>query len=170
MNDRCQWKRCRSAGQLTYMGRPLCDRHWAEFCRLDEDGRLDAALARIGMTREQRDRANRLALGTPLLPFALSACVLAVVLVSGCTQPRPVAPDKTPEMREIFEPSFLDLCWYPLPADAWRLRSRSFGNWHLCMAGPGEPAGPYAKAYFDTDADGDVDLMDFARLQRGWQR
>ena len=48
---------------MGYLGRRLCARHWAEFCRIDDEGRLDAALARIGMTREQRDRANKKALG-----------------------------------------------------------------------------------------------------------
>lgn len=63
MTDRCSCKRCPNEAAMGYLGRRLCARHWAEFCRIDDEGRLDAALARIGMTREQRDRANKKALG-----------------------------------------------------------------------------------------------------------
>lgn len=99
---------------------------------------------------------------------------LVLVLPMGCSQDRPsaIAPDETVVRADAppFAPTFLDRCWSPLRADDWLLRSRSFGTWRLCMTGPREPAGPYAVAYFDVDADRDVDLVDFAALQRHWHR
>ncbi len=86
---------------------------------------------------------------------------------ASCTQTTRTQ-EPVPEVREPFAPTYLDRCWIPLPRGEWKLRSRSFGNWGECMTGPGEPAGPYAKAYFDTDGDGDVDLLDFAELQDNW--
>lgn len=156
---------------MTYLGRPICFVHWVQFCSLEDAGRLDAALAKIGMTREQRDRANRRAMPAAPAPFML-ACLAAAILalLSGCVQPHRAVPAETPAPREPFAPTFLDYCWQPLPPDAWRMRSRSFGTWNVCMTGPGEPAGPYARAYFDTDTDGDVDLRDWSRMQLHWER
>lgn len=62
--DRCAWVRCRtSETSLTYLGKPLCRKHWEEFCRImDERGR-EAAIVKIGLTpegfRRRNDRGGR---------------------------------------------------------------------------------------------------------------
>ena len=168
--DRCRWKRCRRDGAMTYLGRPICSVHWAQFCQPEEAGRLDAALERIGMTSEQRDRANRRAMPAGPATFIIACVAGTLMVLAGFAQPRRARPAESPAPREPFALTFLDYCWTPLPPDAWRMRSRSFGTWNLCMTGPGEPAGPYARAYFDTDTDGDVDLRDWSRMQLHWER
>jgi len=38
--ERCAWKGCRCREiELTYLGKPLCQRHWLRLCELQERGR-----------------------------------------------------------------------------------------------------------------------------------
>ena len=48
--ERCAWKRCRSTDvHLTYLGKPLCQRHWLRLCELQEQGRDAEARRMIGL-------------------------------------------------------------------------------------------------------------------------
>ena len=48
--ERCAWKRCRSTEiHLTYLGKPLCQRHWLRLCELQEQGRDAEARQMIGL-------------------------------------------------------------------------------------------------------------------------
>ncbi len=49
--EKCAWKRCRSTEiHLTYLGKPLCQRHWLQVCELQEQGRDADARAKINLT------------------------------------------------------------------------------------------------------------------------
>ena len=57
--ERCAWKRCRSTDSaLTYLGKPLCQRHWLRLCELQERGR-DAEVRRmIGLRLRESPRGR----------------------------------------------------------------------------------------------------------------
>ena len=49
-SERCVWKHCRRTDiALTYLGKPLCRRHWLWLCELQEEGRDSAARRMIGL-------------------------------------------------------------------------------------------------------------------------
>ncbi len=57
--ERCAWKRCRSGDiELTYLGKPLCLRHWLQFCAWQEQGREAAARQKIGLGVRQSGKAE----------------------------------------------------------------------------------------------------------------
>lgn len=48
--ERCAWPRCRSAEiELTYLGRPLCRKHWDRLCQMQDEGRGADARELLGM-------------------------------------------------------------------------------------------------------------------------
>jgi len=50
MNERCAWTRCRSRSiHLTYLGKPLCERHWLRLCELQQQGRDEQARRMVGL-------------------------------------------------------------------------------------------------------------------------
>jgi hypothetical protein len=57
VNERCTWKHCRSREiVLTYLGKPLCGRHWLRLCQLQESGQEAAARQMIGLRQVRRKR------------------------------------------------------------------------------------------------------------------
>ena len=52
--ERCAWPRCRSREiELTYLGRPLCCKHWDRLCHLQDEGRGAEARRLIGLPATQ---------------------------------------------------------------------------------------------------------------------
>jgi hypothetical protein len=48
--ERCAWPRCRSTEiELTFLGRPLCPKHWERLCQMQDEGRGDEARALLGL-------------------------------------------------------------------------------------------------------------------------
>ena len=57
--ERCAWKHCRSMDiHLTYLGQPLCQRHWLRLCELQEQGRDSAARQMIGLRPRENPRGR----------------------------------------------------------------------------------------------------------------
>ena len=55
--ERCAWKGCRQIEiHLYYRGKPLCVMHWLKLCDMQEAGRGDQALEKIGLLRRKRHR------------------------------------------------------------------------------------------------------------------
>ncbi len=54
--ERCAWPRCRSREiELTYLGRPLCHKHWDRLCGMLDDWRR----AEVQQLLKLPDRAAR---------------------------------------------------------------------------------------------------------------
>lgn len=48
--ERCAWPHCRSAEiELTYLGRPLCRKHWGRLCQMQDEGRGVDARKSLGL-------------------------------------------------------------------------------------------------------------------------
>ena len=57
--ERCAWKGCRQREiELIYCGKPLCMRHWLKLCDMQEAGRGEQALAKIGLRRNRAAARN----------------------------------------------------------------------------------------------------------------
>ena len=57
--ERCAWKGCRQREiELAYRGKPLCKKHWLRLCAMQEAGREEQALARIGLRLKNRVARN----------------------------------------------------------------------------------------------------------------
>ena len=57
--ERCAWKGCRQIEiHLHYRGKPLCQKHWLKLCAMQEDGREEHALERIGLRLKNRAACN----------------------------------------------------------------------------------------------------------------
>ena len=57
--ERCAWKGCRQREiELAYRGKPLCKKHWLRLCAMQEAGREEQALARIGIRLKNRVARN----------------------------------------------------------------------------------------------------------------
>ena len=57
--ERCAWPRCRSAEiELTYLGRPLCRKHWDRLCQMQDEGRGAEARDLLGLANTGQPRGS----------------------------------------------------------------------------------------------------------------
>ncbi len=57
--ERCAWPRCSSAEiELTYLGRPLCRRHWDRLCQMQDEGHGADARALLGLAGAGQSRGS----------------------------------------------------------------------------------------------------------------
>jgi len=57
--ETCRWPRCGRTPVLTYMGRPLCSKHWNKLCEVADD---EVAIAAVRAKLEIKFGTRRAAL------------------------------------------------------------------------------------------------------------
>lgn len=49
MSDKCNWKGCKNEADLGYLGKSICNSHWAELCNLQEQGKGNKGRIKMGL-------------------------------------------------------------------------------------------------------------------------
>jgi hypothetical protein len=57
-SDSCFWAGCSRPAVMTYLERPLCDKHWKRVCDLSDEGNQAHLTKMLGILKDNPQRAD----------------------------------------------------------------------------------------------------------------